>query len=116
MLNALFGRRFLLLLPWLVLAANLGLTLSLWRTAHQQTVETARIEFTHEFETFVDAVAARMTANEQVLRSVVGLFEASEDVSRTEFRTFVAALRLEERYPGIQGVGFTRMIPQPRKL
>ncbi|MBK7815964.1 MAG: CHASE domain-containing protein [Rhodocyclaceae bacterium] len=111
MLNALFGRRFLLLLPWLVLAANLGLTLSLWRTAHQQTVETARIEFTHEFETFVDAVAARMTANEQVLRSVVGLFEASEDVSRTEFRTFVAALRLEERYPGIQGVGFTRMIP-----
>ena len=110
MLNALFGRRFLLLLPWLVLAANLGLTLSLWRTAHQQTVETARIEFIHEFETFVDSVTARMTAYEQVLRSVVGLFEASDDVSRAEFRTFVAALRLEERYPGIQGVGFARMI------
>ena len=104
------GRRFLLLLPWLVLAANLGLTGFLWRATHQQTVETSRLEFAHEFETFVSSITTRITANEQILRSVVGLFEASDEVSRTEFRSFIAALRLEERYPGIQGVGFVKAI------
>ena len=115
MMNPLSGRRFLLLLPWLVLVANLGLTLFLWRTTHQQTVETNRLEFAHEFDAFTDSVAARMTAYEQALHSVVGLFDASDAVSRAEFRTFVAALRLEDRYPDIQGVGFARMI-QPAEL
>jgi hypothetical protein len=44
-----------------------------------------------------------MVANEQVLRSVEGLFDSSADVSREEFRTFVAAQHLEKelsRYPG----------------
>ena len=109
------GRRFLRLMPWLVLAANLGLTILLWRTAHQQTLEANRLAFKHEFETFVSGVTARMTANEQVLRSVVGLFDASDDVSRAEFRTFVAAQHLEERYPGIQGVGFAKAI-KPEEL
>jgi PAS domain S-box-containing protein len=97
-------------MPWLVLAANLGLTLLLWRAVHQQTVETARLEFTYEFEVFINSLTGRIKANEQILRSVVGLFEASDEVSRAEFRAFVTELHLDERYPGIQGIGFSQVI------
>ncbi len=102
-------------MPWLVLAANLGLTLLLWRAVHQQTVETSRLEFTYEFEVFINSLTGRIKANEQILRGVVGLFEASDEVSRAEFRAFVTDLHLDERYPGIQGIGFSQVI-KPDKL
>jgi hypothetical protein len=41
-----------------------------------------------------------------VLRGVVGLFNAAAK-SGASFRNYVSSLRLEERYPGIQGVGFS---------
>jgi PAS domain S-box-containing protein len=44
------------------------------------------------------------------LRAGTGLFRANRTVSAEEFRRFVAQLNLEEKYPGIQGIGFTRRI------
>ena len=58
-------------------------------------------------------IQVRMTAYEQVLRSAVGFFNASGWVSRSEWHTYVQSLRLQELYPGIQGVGYTvRLSPQ----
>lgn len=54
-----------------------------------------------------DAIDKRMSAYEAVLLSTRSLFAASEEVSRTEFRHFVASLELAERYPGILGLGYT---------
>lgn len=56
-------------------------------------------------------VTDRLMANAQILRSGAALFAASEDVSRQEWRIFVAALQVEQQWPGIQGVGFSRWIP-----
>src|SRR5690606_24559818 len=39
-----------------------------------------------------------------------GLFAASEQVSREDWRRYVSRLRLDQNYPGIQGVGFARWI------
>ena len=76
-----------------------------WQThrlilAHQQSrfdYEVRRVEY---------AVQQRMNAYVQVLRGGLGLFEASTEVSREEWRRYVETLQLPARFPGIRSVTF----------
>ena len=56
-----------------------------------------------------------LLSQRQVLRGVAGLFAASSGVRREQFRDYVATLRLAERYPGIQGVGFNQLVPAAQR-
>jgi PAS domain S-box-containing protein len=102
-------------LPWLILIVAMGLSLAIWESNRLRGRDLARVEFDLLVTRLSDSIQRRMVANEQVLRSVEGLFDASKDVSREEFRTFVAAQHLEKNYPGIQGIGFSRLI-RPAEL
>lgn len=53
----------------------------------------------------------RMTTYQEALLGGVGLYSASNNVSPEEWRSYLATLRIEERYPGINGVGVVRAIP-----
>ncbi|MCM8611428.1 CHASE domain-containing protein [Accumulibacter sp.] len=108
-------RRQLLLLPWLVLLLGLAVTGWLWQAARQDAERMLAAEFEFSADRVVDAIERQLDGNVQVLRGVVGLFGASEDVTRQEFAAYVAALRLDERYPGILGVGFSLLVPPGRK-
>ncbi|MCI5131536.1 MAG: hypothetical protein D3904_08420, partial [Candidatus Electrothrix sp. EH2] len=44
-----------------------------------------------------------------------GLFKASESVSREEWKAFADNLNIEKYYPGIQGIGFSLMVPPEKK-
>jgi PAS domain S-box-containing protein len=83
--------------------------------SRQDTARALEAEFQFWANKVVYAIEYRLQGNVQVLRGVAGLFDASESVSRQEFRTYVAALRLEERYPGIQGVGFSLVVSPDQK-
>jgi signal transduction histidine kinase len=62
-------------------------------------------------------VEIRIQTYIEVLRAGVALFGASDDVTTGEFRAFVAHLRLAQRYPGIQGIGFaTRVADDDGKI
>ena len=52
----------------------------------------------------------RIEAYEQVLFGGKGLFAASQEVTREEWKTFVYIQLIEKRFPGIQGVGFSKLI------
>jgi diguanylate cyclase (GGDEF)-like protein len=60
-------------------------------------------------------ITARLAASAQVLYSGAALFNASEFVSRDEWRIFTEHLRIEQQIPGTQGVGFSLLIP-PEQL
>ena len=47
---------------------------------------------------------------EHVLRGGVGLFLASDHVSRKEWHDYVGSLSINEYYPGIQGMGFSKWL------
>lgn len=55
-------------------------------------------------------VKQRMAAHEQVLRGVHGLFGASVNVDRREFKAYVNHLQLNEEYAGIDGIGFSQIV------
>jgi PAS domain S-box-containing protein len=105
----------LLTLPWLVLGAGLAVTHGLWQSSRDDAVEVLEAEFEFAANKVVYAIEGRLNAHVQVLRGVVGLFDASEVVTRQDFRSYVKALLLDERYPGIQGVGFSLVVPADQK-
>ncbi len=87
--------------------------------AYYWAVKDAEFELQQEF--YFQAydierkIKARLAVYEQLLYSGRGLFLASDSVSRTEFKTFVDALHIQKNYPGIQGLGFSQVVPIAEK-
>lgn len=54
----------------------------------------------------------RMSAHEQILHSAAAFFGAKKGVSRQEWWQFAARQRMEQRLPGIQGLGFALLVPR----
>jgi diguanylate cyclase (GGDEF)-like protein len=108
-------RSFLSLLPWLVLGAGLLITYGLQDVARQHTRENVQERFDFRFNEIVVNIEARLRDYEDVLHGAQALFAASESVERSEFREYVSQLRLGQRYPGIQGVGFAQRISPAEK-
>ena len=98
------------LIPWIVLAAGLALTTASWFALERNRVGEARAQFERRTETAVAALRARMLSYEQVLRSGAARMASSPAVSRSEWRDFIAHLQLEERFPGIQGLGYAALV------
>lgn len=107
-LTALFSR--INLLAWAVLVLALGATLLAWYNLRQSQTESAARQFQLLTEELSQAIIKRMEEHESILLGAAGLFDASDTVSRADWRAYAERLRLDERYPGIQGIGFTQML------
>ena len=95
---------------WLVLAISLVITMLSWLIASRSVENHLRDSFGFEVEKAGMAISKRMQEYEQVLRSGVGLFVASEHVTREDWRLFVENLQIDTYWPGIHGIGFSLMI------
>ncbi|MBI4989962.1 MAG: CHASE domain-containing protein [Rhodocyclales bacterium] len=104
----LFSRKFLA--AWAVLALSLAGTLVGWQYAVRLTEARAQAQLDAAANAVVSEIRRRMTAYEQVLHAGAALFAASDRVTRAEWRDFVTHLKIDEHFPGIQGIGFARRI------
>ena len=102
-------------LPWLALAASLAITYELWKITQRNAMQELQTYFDFRVREADSRIKQRMMTYEQILRGAEGLFAASISVERDEFHAYVATLRLEQNYPGIQGVGFSLIVPAARK-
>ncbi|HRY17973.1 MAG TPA: hypothetical protein P5149_06145, partial [Candidatus Competibacteraceae bacterium] len=84
----------LVLLPWLILALGFGMTYVLWQNARQDAMRALEAEFRLWVNKIADRIEYRLDDYVHILRGVVGLFDASEVVTRQEFHHYVEALRL----------------------
>ncbi|SDP56545.1 CHASE domain-containing protein [Ectopseudomonas guguanensis] len=98
------------LLAWAVLALALGATLLAWYSLRQSQSDAATRQFALLTEELSQAIVKRMEEQEGILLGAAGLFDASDAVSRADWHAYAERLRLDERYPGIQGIGFTQML------
>ena len=99
----------------LVLAISLLFTYQLWRDTYRQTEQLMQADFDYLVSESERRIEQRMMTYEQVLRGVAGLFAAEKNVARDEFRAYFEALRLQDNYPGIQGIGYAALIAPPMK-
>lgn len=101
---------------WLVLLAGLTITVGATFTVnHIENQQIKRNIFDYRVERIKNAIVTRLSTYQEILLAGVGLFAASEKIERNEWYYFVKSLNIEEYYPGIQGVGFTKLItPQDK--
>lgn len=101
--------------PYLVVGllielASVVMTIVSGEAVHRSAEERAALLFDGQIERGMVAARERLEKYEQGLYAGVALFNASEDVTRDEWRAFVTRMDLEERFPGILGLGFIRRL------
>lgn len=103
--------------PWLPILVALALLLTLggllfWQ--HQVTYERQIADRQHRFQLEAmdigQRILARMQTYEMVLRGVSGLMVGSDEVSFTEWERALDQLQLQDRYPGIQAIAWSRYL------
>ncbi|MEL4282311.1 MULTISPECIES: CHASE domain-containing sensor histidine kinase [Shewanella] len=95
---------------WLMLLAAVFFMGLSWYVLEEYLRDRGEERFNNNVQDLIGAVSSRMTAYEQVLRGGVGLFLASDGVTRREWQLYVSNARLSEYYPGIQGLGFAQLL------
>lgn len=86
------------------------ITALVWWNASKESMHDATERFEFKVNETRFAIEQRLLAYEQVLRGGIGLFAASDVVTRDEWHTYVSNLRIESQYPGIQGIGFAKWV------
>ena len=108
--NSSTGRLSGMLPAALVLLISLGITFAGWRYELKRTDEASYVRFFEATKSVENDIIATMRAYAQFLRGGVGLFHAAEDVTRDDWRRYVADLALGETSPGIQGISFNAVL------
>src|SRR5512140_2467625 len=98
-------------LPWIALSAAIAVTAAGWYGLERNHHEQALGQFERRTESAMVAVRTRFLTYEPVLRSGAARVASSATVARDERRQFIAHLQLEERFPGIQSIGYAERIP-----
>lgn len=101
--------------PWFVLGCSLLITGLVWHGSRTTLDQATQDYFEFRVREAATRIVQRMQAYEQVLLGVQGLYKSSVSVERHEFRTYVESLQLADNYPGIQGVGFSLIVPARAK-
>ena len=96
---------------WIVLVCSL-ITFSVLALSLKSSADTTMEQlFNGRCDKIKLAVSARLEDHAGILLAGAGLFRVSEDVSREEWRDFINQQKIHNRFPGIQGVGFSQLIP-----
>ncbi|MES2636507.1 MAG: CHASE domain-containing protein, partial [Pseudomonadota bacterium] len=91
------------------------LTIVLWRYSELQQTEHLNKEFKFASGQVVNNIHSRIEGYETVMRGIRGYFQASENVSFSEFKQYVKDLHIDKKKTGIQGIGIVERIPHTQK-
>lgn len=94
-------------LAWMVLTLGLLVTASVSALLWDKLASTTQQRFDAEVDKVASQLHRRMVAHEEILRGAAGLVQASEQVTREQWRRYVDELELDRLYPGILGVGLS---------
>jgi len=94
-----------------VLSFGLLITSFAFRSLQSEADKAVRNYFDFRVREAISHIELRVATYEQVLLSSAALFEASKRVERKEFKKYIESLHLADKFPGIQGVGFSLIVP-----
>jgi signal transduction histidine kinase len=97
-------------IPYAILLAALAVTAVAARYAYFTAAREDQLRFETTAESVRATIDSRINAFIAMLLGGAGLFAASDDVTREEFGSYVERLEVRHRYPGIQGIGFSRRV------
>jgi len=98
-----------------VLALGLAVSIAAWRVTGQRIGVDAARQFQQETAQAVEAIDRRIQDNFNILIGLKSLFNASESVSREEFRVYLSAFNLARRYSGVRAVTYSQRVTLAEK-
>lgn len=108
-------RAFRARLPWLLallaFMAVLLVTLLIWRPMQAAAQHEARAAFEARAQEVSAAIAARVGAYELILRAAQAQVALNPQLDQAHWQSLVRMLDAEDRYPGVQGLGFAAYVP-----
>jgi diguanylate cyclase (GGDEF)-like protein/PAS domain S-box-containing protein len=98
-----------------VLALGLATSIAAWRVTGQRIGVDAARQFQQETARVVEAIDRRIQDNFNILVGLRGLFNASDTVTREEFRLYLSGFKLERRYSGVRAVTYSHRVTRAQK-
>ncbi len=92
-------------LPVAVLMAGVAVAAGVFVIERRELNHLDDVRFDQLIQTASDRVRERMTIYTNALRAAASMYQASERVTRNEWREFSASMALTEHYPGVTGLG-----------
>lgn len=105
----------MLWLAWIVLFVGLMITMFAGYSLKNDVDKREQKTFEVRCKEITVKIENRLAKHRQMLLSGVAMFEASENVTREEWRVYVKRLNLSRELDGVQGLGFSLWI-QPEQL
>ena len=99
----------------LILIVCLLITYQVFNAVKIDEAQKKQVYFDFRVREAIDLINHRMQTYEQILRGVAGLFKASNNIERNEFKRYMAMLDLTNNFSGMQGVGFSLIVPASKK-
>ena len=96
---------------WTVLVAGLMITIAATLYMKSNVERTAERDFNFRCDEIQNVIADRIDDYVHILVSGAALFDASEEVTREKWRIFNKQHKIEKQLPGMQGIGFSLLIP-----
>jgi PAS domain S-box-containing protein len=93
-----------------VLGVGLSISVAVWKFAGEQVGREAETKFQHQVAQAVGTLDRRIEDNISLLIGLKGLFAASGNVERDEFRAYLSGFNVTQRYPGLRLVAFSRHV------
>jgi signal transduction histidine kinase len=91
---------------FVVVALSLMLTLGAWKFSLAQVENRTDLRFAAERDSAIALIMDRMQKYEDALwAGVAAIRSHGGDISHADWNTFAHSLRIEEKYPGINGIG-----------
>lgn len=101
---------------WLVVILSLVLTISAWQVTSRLAAQKSQIQFDFQADLLIELVKERMQKYEDALWAGVAAIHAQQEPINTKtWHSFATALSIEEKYPGINGIGIIDFVA-PDKL
>lgn len=99
-----------MIIAWVTLIVALTITGFYWYYAKKSIEDNANERFNNRINDISLSIIKRMQHYEQVLKGGLGLFHAMENITKEDWRNYISSLNIDESYPGILGIGFTKII------
>jgi PAS domain S-box-containing protein len=96
--------------PSLVLCISLLMTAVTWHLVRTYSMNIERQRFDHKVDAVIANISNDMRYYEGAIDGANGLFAASRQVERSEFKNYIESLGLAERYVGISALQFVSYV------
>ncbi|MBV5321588.1 MAG: CHASE domain-containing protein [Sulfuricurvum sp.] len=90
---------------------SLILLLVVWYFSENLFYNRAQAKFDHHVNHEHISLQNRLQEYENTLRGGVGFLKSSENVTRSDWHNYIKSINIENYYPGIQGIGYSIVIP-----